>query len=89
MHAECNDAATLVFLADQACVTLHRWLSRSRALRRPDRMVIDLDPQAGGFEPVVEAARAVRAVLDECALVPFVQTTGSRGLNSQRRTTSQ
>ncbi|MGA8020788.1 MAG: hypothetical protein WCA42_18115, partial [Desulfobacterales bacterium] len=24
----CNDAATLVYLANQACITLHAWLSR-------------------------------------------------------------
>lgn len=28
-HLVCDDTATLVYLADQACVTPHRWLSRA------------------------------------------------------------
>ena len=36
VHPVCEDAATLVYLADQACLTLHRWLSRTGA-RRPPR----------------------------------------------------
>lgn len=43
-HPVCQNTATLVYLADQACLTLHRWLSRSGNLDRPDRLVFDLDP---------------------------------------------
>ncbi len=43
-HTVCDDSATLVYLADQACLTLHRWLSRTGRIDRPDRMVFDLDP---------------------------------------------
>jgi len=28
-HAVCDDTATLVYLADQACLTFHRWQSRA------------------------------------------------------------
>ncbi|MDQ0773380.1 bifunctional non-homologous end joining protein LigD [Streptomyces aurantiacus] len=28
LHPVCEDTATLVYLADQACLTLHRWLAR-------------------------------------------------------------
>jgi bifunctional non-homologous end joining protein LigD len=76
-----EDAATLVYLADQACITPHVWLSRSDRLDHPDRMTFDLDPQDDAFGTVVRAARAVRDLLDEIGLVPFVQTTGSRGLH--------
>ncbi|MYS73855.1 ATP-dependent DNA ligase, partial [Streptomyces sp. SID5926] len=43
-HTVCDDSATLAYLADQAALTLHRWLSRTGRLDRPDRMVFDLDP---------------------------------------------
>ena len=43
-HVRAADAATLVYLADQACVTLHAWLSRRDRLDRPDRLIFDLDP---------------------------------------------
>lgn len=81
-----DDAATLVYLADQACITPHAWLSRIGRLHRPDRMVFDFDPPEGAdarevFGEVRWAARRVRALLDEVGLAPFVQTSGSRGLH--------
>lgn len=80
----CQDAATLVYLANQAAVTLHVWLSRRDRPRRPDRMIFDLDPPEageGGFELVKEGARELRDLLEELELAPFVMTTGSRGLH--------
>ncbi|MFF4019034.1 non-homologous end-joining DNA ligase [Streptomyces sp. NPDC001843] len=86
-HAVCDDTATLVFLADQACLTLHRWLSRTdrgHGVDRPDRMVFDLDPpgdSADDFEAVREAARLLGGVLDDLRLPSALMTTGSRGLH--------
>ncbi len=45
----CDDTATLLWLADQAVITLHPWLSRVGDLRRPDRMIFDLDPPGDDF----------------------------------------
>lgn len=87
----CQDRPTLIYLADQAALTLHGWLARKDRLRRPDRMVFDIDPPdeadgSGGVSDeasalVKEAARALRDVLEETGLEPFVMTTGSRGLH--------
>ena len=80
-HVVCQDAATLVYLANQACITPHVWLSRIDALDRPDRLVFDLDPPTSDFEPVRAAARHLRSFLEELELPAFVMTTGSRGLH--------
>ncbi|MFI0900453.1 non-homologous end-joining DNA ligase [Streptomyces sp. NPDC020983] len=80
-YTVCDDTATLVYLADQACVTLHRFLSRAEHADRPDRLVFDLDPPDADFAPVREAARRVRGLLDELELPSTVMTTGSRGLH--------
>jgi bifunctional non-homologous end joining protein LigD len=80
-HVVADSAATLVYLANQACVTLHVGLSRIDGIDRPDRMVIDLDPSDDDFAKVRRAARDARALLEEIGLVPFLQTTGSRGLH--------
>ncbi|MBG0851237.1 non-homologous end-joining DNA ligase [Streptomyces spinoverrucosus] len=80
-HTVCDDAATLVYLADQACLTLHRWLSRTGRLDRPDRLVFDLDPSGGSFAPVREAAWLLGELLDELKLPSALMTTGSRGLH--------
>ncbi|MFC4563055.1 non-homologous end-joining DNA ligase [Nocardiopsis mangrovi] len=77
----CDGAATLVWLADQAAITLHPWLSRIGDLRRPDRLIIDLDPAGDDFPAARRAARDVRAVLEELGLAAYVMTTGSRGLH--------
>jgi bifunctional non-homologous end joining protein LigD len=74
-----RDAATLVYLAGQACITFHSWLSRSDKLTRPDRLVIDLDPSAEDFDEVRRAALSIGALLRELGLTPWPMTSGSRG----------
>lgn len=80
-HTVCDDAATLVFLADQACVTFHRWLSTTAHPDRPDRLVFDLDPSGNDFETVRHAARLTKELLEEVELPSMLMTTGSRGLH--------
>ncbi|MEU7136035.1 non-homologous end-joining DNA ligase [Streptomyces sp. NPDC046261] len=80
-HVLCDDTATLVYLAGQACVTPHRWLARADRPDCPDRLVIDLDPPGHDFAPVREAALLLRDLLDELRLPSMVMTTGSRGLH--------
>lgn len=77
----CQGAATLVYLAQQACITPHIWLSRVDQLRQPDKLIFDLDPAGDDFEPVRTAAQDLRAILEDIDLAPFVMTTGSRGLH--------
>jgi bifunctional non-homologous end joining protein LigD len=80
-HTVCDDTATLLYLADQAAVTPHRWLSRVGRVERPDRMVFDLDPSGDGFGAVREAAWLLGELLDELRLPSALMTTGSRGLH--------
>lgn len=80
-HVVVRRAADLVYLAGQACVTPYVWASRAADPERPDRMVFDLDPPGDDFTEVKAAARALRGVLEDLDLVPFVMTTGSRGLH--------
>jgi bifunctional non-homologous end joining protein LigD len=78
-HVVAGDPATLVWLAGQACITFHRWLSRSDILDRPDLLVIDLDPSTVRPAEIRRAARIIGALLRELGLEPWVMTTGSRG----------
>ena len=79
-HVVCDDAATIVYLANLATVTFHAWTSTVEHLARPDLVVIDLDPDPDqGLDVVRAAARAVRAAGEEAGLAPFLQTSGSRG----------
>ncbi len=77
----CTRTADLVYLANQGCITPHIWLSRKDNLNNPDRMIFDLDPGAEDFKLVCRGALALREALQTFDLVPFVMTTGSRGLH--------
>jgi len=79
----CNDKATLLWLANQNCITPHIWLSKINKPDYPDLLVFDLDPPARkGFKVVVEAALLLKKILEkEYKLKTFVTTTGSKGLH--------
>lgn len=81
MHVMCNDAATLVYLANQATITFHAWLSRADRLHYPDRLVLDLDPSNGDVAGLRRAARQAGDLLRELGLTPFVMATGSSGFH--------
>jgi bifunctional non-homologous end joining protein LigD len=76
-----DDAAGLVYLANQGAIEFHVWTSRKDALDRPDMVVFDLDPPEGRFDLVRQAARLLRALFEQIGLPPFVKTTGSKGLH--------
>src|SRR2546428_3247164 len=67
-HVQCDNAATLVYLANQACIELHPWLSRSDKLHYPDQLIIDLDPSGDDFSQAVFGARVLKELFDELDL---------------------
>ncbi|GAB3652580.1 DNA polymerase domain-containing protein [Glycomyces tarimensis] len=81
-HVVCDDAATLVYLANQATIEFHVWLSTLDDLERPDRLVIDIDPPSDVPVATLRAvARRTRELYTELGLTPFVQATGGRGFH--------
>ncbi|THV41690.1 non-homologous end-joining DNA ligase [Glycomyces buryatensis] len=81
-HVVCEDAAALVYLANQATIEFHIWLSTMENLDCPDRLVIDIDPPDGVTVDTLRAvARRVRDRYDRIGLTPFVQATGGRGFH--------
>ena len=77
----CNNAATLVYLANQGVLTFHSWLSRKDKLYYPDRMIFDLDPSIDDFPSVRKAALLIKDIFDELKIPSFAMTTGSRGIH--------
>jgi bifunctional non-homologous end joining protein LigD len=77
----CDQAATLVYLANQACITPHVFLSRADRLDHPDQLIFDLDPAGDDFEEARLAALALRDLLRELELPSFAKTTGGKGLH--------
>ncbi len=75
--------AGLVYLANQAVVTLHAYLAQMDHLEKPDKLIYDLDPpeENEDFGAVRDAALALHDLLDELGLSNWVQTTGSKGFH--------
>ena len=77
----CEDVATLAFLANQACITPHIWLSCIDRPDYPDQLIFDLDPSGEDFEAVRDTAHSLRDKLEKMRLPVFVKSTGSRGVH--------
>jgi len=83
-HAVGGEAATLVWLANQNCITPHAWTARADRPDHPDRIVFDFDPpddEDGHFEAVRAGALALGDLLREHGLAPYAMTSGSRGIH--------
>jgi bifunctional non-homologous end joining protein LigD len=76
-----TDERSLVWLANQNCITPHVWVSRAPNLGKPDICIFDLDPS--GDDPVAlrDAALQLRDFLDELGLKSWVKTSGSKGFH--------
>jgi bifunctional non-homologous end joining protein LigD len=78
----CNDRATLLYLANLACIDQNPWMSRIGTLENPDFALIDLDPTEGcPYEKIVEAAQLVKKTLDAIGLAGYPKTTGGDGMH--------
>ena len=80
-HPIVTDARSLLWLANQNCITPHVWTSRAPDLYHPDICVFDLDPSEEDADVLRSAALKLRALLDELGLPSWVKTSGSKGFH--------
>jgi bifunctional non-homologous end joining protein LigD len=84
-HAVGGEAATLVWLANQNCITPHVWTARADKPDQPDRIVFDFDPPDDSDKSHLDAIRAgalaIGDLLREKGLQPYAMTSGSRGIH--------
>jgi len=77
-----DDAEGLVSLVQMGAIELHAWNSTVSDVKKPDRLIFDLDPATDiEWDAVKSAARHVRAGLEKLGLVSFLKTTGGKGLH--------
>jgi bifunctional non-homologous end joining protein LigD len=77
-----SNASGLVALAQMGVAEIHTWLSRTDEPRRPDRIVLDLDPGPDvEWSQIVRAAGSVREAAEQLGFSAFLKNTGSKGLH--------
>jgi len=77
-----TEIASAVWAAQMNTIVFHPWASLASDPDDPVELRIDLDPQPGtGFPEAVTAAHALREVLREAGLEPWIKTSGNRGLH--------
>jgi bifunctional non-homologous end joining protein LigD len=77
----CNDAATLLYMANLGCIEINPWNSRTKNLDNPDYAIIDLDPEDIGFDKVVETAQVTHKILEKYGVPSYCKTSGATGLH--------
>lgn len=77
-----NNAATLVYLANQNCITFHTWLCLKDRLHFPDKLIFDLDPEENKFELAKKGARVIKDFFENELKFPvYLMLTGSKGVH--------
>lgn len=72
---------TIVYLVNQATLTIHYWLSKYTKLHVPDRIIFDLDPSVNNFARIKAAAFLIKDICTDLKLPCYAMTTGSRGIH--------
>ncbi|MGR6835549.1 non-homologous end-joining DNA ligase [Syntrophomonas erecta] len=77
-----EEMPTLAWLANQGCIEMHPWLSRTGKIDYPDFVVFDLDPSPSNtYQEIVEITRVLKELLDGLKLKSWLKTSGGEGLH--------
>lgn len=77
-----SDKASLVWLANIAALELHPMQMTTDSMEFPDHFIFDLDPPENeDFEIVKSIALKLKPFLESRGFVPFIKTSGSKGLH--------
>ncbi|MBC7887446.1 MAG: DNA ligase D [Ferruginibacter sp.] len=78
----CNNAATLLYLANLGCIEFNPWNNRLQHINEPDWLLIDLDPsKKNSFDQVTEVAKAAKQLMDKAKLKGYCKTSGASGIH--------
>ena len=77
-----DNAAGLIWFANQGAIEFHLWSSHVPDLTEPDQAIFDLDPgKTASFRNVREAALRLNDKLEQAGVRGYPKTSGGRGLH--------
>jgi bifunctional non-homologous end joining protein LigD len=77
-----TEEASLVWLANLACIELHQMHCRAANRDHPDYFVFDIDPPDGTAWPLIaDTGAELRVEIEKFGYHAFVKTTGRKGLH--------
>ncbi|GGJ85926.1 DNA ligase D [Pseudomonas matsuisoli] len=77
-----DNAKALVGAAQMGVVEVHGWNATVPKLDKPDRFVLDLDPDpALPWKHMIEATQLTLTLLDELGLRAYIKTSGGKGMH--------
>jgi bifunctional non-homologous end joining protein LigD len=77
-----DNAAGLIWFANQGAIEFHLWSSHVPDLTKPDQAIFDLDPgDTTSFHDVREAALRLHDKLEQAGVRGYPKTSGGRGLH--------
>lgn len=77
-----NSAESLLGAVQMNMLELHTWNGTDKDFDKPDRFVLDLDPDpALPWKAMLEATQLTLTLLDELGLKVFLKTSGGKGMH--------
>ena len=77
-----ENAEGLLQCVQMGTIEFHGWGARADAVERPDRLIIDLDPDEGlSFTDVKSAAKDIRDRLADLGLATYAMLSGGKGVH--------
>lgn len=77
-----NNAESLLGAVQMNMLELHTWNGTDKDFDKPDRFVLDLDPDpALPWKAMLEATQLTLTLLDELGLKVFLKTSGGKGIH--------
>jgi bifunctional non-homologous end joining protein LigD len=78
----CNDVDTLIWLANMAALEIHMPFSTIYEIENPDLLFFDVDPEPPAtLGQAAEVALRLKDKLVDLGLIPFIKTSGKKGLH--------
>ncbi|MBC8004982.1 MAG: DNA ligase D [Verrucomicrobia bacterium] len=77
----CNDAATLIYMANLGCIEINPWHSTYMNPEEPSYIMLDLDTGDIPFTEVVNTALVIKEICDEINIPAYCKTSGATGLH--------